>query len=71
MDERQKIDLKQHALPPVSKKYLIKTVIYVILLVIVGALIYQVGFRLKPSKASIDDVDQIDNVTISPPPYQN
>ena len=71
MDEPRKIDLKQHALPPVSKKYLLKIIIYVILLIIVAVLIYQVGFGIESNKAAIEDVEQIDNVIIRPPDDQN
>lgn len=71
MDERRKINLHKHTLPPVSNKYLIKIIIYVVLFVIVGALVYQVGIRLKPKNQNINDVEIINNVELDVTPSRN
>lgn len=71
MDERRKINLHQHTLPPVSKRYLIKIIVYIGLLCIVGLLIYQVGFRLKPKKQNIEEVEMIKKINLDQDSYRN
>ena len=47
MDERRKIDLKQHTLPPVSKRYIIRIIFYVLVLGIIAFGIYTLNNRPK------------------------
>ena len=66
-DEQRKIDLKQHALSPVSKKYLLRIIFYVVLLVGLCFVIYYLT-NLKPEPKPVKnpkDVKEIRGVTLS------
>lgn len=66
-DERRKIDLKQHALEPVSRKYLLRISMYVILLTVLSCFIYYL-YNRKPEPREVrspNDVKEIRGVTLS------
>ena len=66
-DERIKIDLKQHTLPPVSKRYLLRIILYVVLLTTVGVIAYYL-YNRRSEKVVIkesDTIEEIHGVTIS------
>jgi prolipoprotein diacylglyceryltransferase len=56
-DEQRKIDLKKHALPPVSRKYLLRIIMYVVMLAVLGGLIYYVSNREVQPKKVKDPID--------------
>lgn len=61
MDERQKIDLKQHALTPVSKWYLIRISVYVILLILVSFAIYFI-YNHKQEATPVKNPEKIQEI---------
>ena len=60
-DERRKIDLKQHALSPVSRKYLLRIIMYVVLLSVLSGFIYYVSNR-KPEPRKVKDPTEIKEI---------
>lgn len=66
-DERKKIDIKQYTLPPVSKGYLLRIVIYIVLLTLLSCFafyFYNLKSEPKPLK-SPTDVKEIRGITLS------
>ncbi len=66
-DERQKIDLRKHALSPVSRKYLLRLTMYAVLLTVLSSFIYYVSNR-KPEPRKVKspvDVKEVHGVTLS------
>ena len=66
-DEQRKIDLKQHALAPVSKKYLLRIIMYIALLVGLCYVVYYLHNREpepKPIK-NPKNIREIRGVTLS------
>ena len=69
VDERRKIDLKKHALTAVSRKYLLRIGMYVILLTVLSCFIYYL-YNRKPEPREVkspNDVEEIRGVTLSDP----
>jgi hypothetical protein len=66
-DERIKIDLKQHTLPPVSKRYLFRIILYVVLLTGVCSIAYYLYNRRGEAKVvkEPEPIEEIRGVTIS------
>ena len=67
IDERKKIDLKQYAMESVSKGYLLRIIIYVVVLIVLGCFIYFFYNRKNepvPLKNS-SKVKEITGVTLS------
>ncbi|NVK65288.1 MAG: hypothetical protein HWE22_11915 [Flavobacteriales bacterium] len=66
-EELRKIDLKQHTLSPVSRKYLFRIILYVIILTFLGFFMYHVYNRPnQPKKAPVNpkDIKEIKGVTL-------
>lgn len=72
-DERRKIDLKQHALSPVSKAYLLRIIMYVVLLTGLSLFIFYL-YNRKPEPADVkrqdmkvetDNIKEIRGVTLT------
>lgn len=66
-DELRKIDLKQHALSPVSRKYLFRIILYVVILTTLGFFMYYMYNRpTQAKKAPVDpkDIKEIKGVTL-------
>lgn len=66
-DERRKIDLKQHTLSPVSKRYLFRITLYVVILVGLCFVIYYLNNRNnqpKPVK-NPKEIKEIRGITLS------
>ncbi|MDG1428138.1 MAG: hypothetical protein P8M19_03250 [Crocinitomicaceae bacterium] len=61
MKDDRSIDLKQHALPKVSKWYLVRIIFYVIMLAIIGIVWYYTRGKEKPVKdaASVEEVTDV------------
>ena len=66
-DERRKFDLKKYALTPVSRKYLLRISMYVVLLTVLSWFIYYLYNREpEPRKVkSPTEVKEIRGVTLS------
>jgi hypothetical protein len=62
MDERPKIDLKKHQLPPVSKRYMLRIIVYIVVLVLLGLAIRYL--YKQNSVKNHPDIKQIEGVTI-------
>ena len=66
MEKKPKIDLQQHTMKRVSKKYLLKILLY--LLFLIGAVLLVFNFKqskqLGKKKDAIKDVREIKNITI-------
>ena len=66
MEKKPKIDLQQHTMKRVSKKYLLKILLYLLLLI--GAVLLVFNFKqskqLSKKKDAIKDVREIKNITI-------
>ncbi|MDA7580076.1 MAG: hypothetical protein P8H43_03585 [Crocinitomicaceae bacterium] len=66
MEKKPKIDLQQHTMKRVSKKYLLKILLYLLLLI--GAVLLVFNFKqskqLGKKKDAIKDVREIKNITI-------
>lgn len=66
MEKKPKIDLQQHTMKRVSKKYLLKILVYLLLLI--GAVLLVFNFKqskqLGKKKDAIKDVREIKNITI-------
>ena len=63
MDDKPKIDLKQHVAKRVSRMYMLKIIFYILLLT--GILIYYFNHNEnKAEKKEVNDVKQINNITI-------
>ena len=66
MEKKPKIDLQQHTMKRVSKKYLLKILLYILLLI--GAVLLVFNFKqskqLGKKKDAIKDVREIKNITI-------
>lgn len=71
MEKDRKIDLKQHTLPPVSKRYLLRILIYIVLLIVLGVLIYKLFANPKGQETKINEVEQINNITLDPLEIEN
>jgi len=66
-DERRKIDFQKYTLTPVSRKYLLRISMYVILLTVLSWFIYYL-YNRKPEPRKIEnpvDVKEIRGVTLS------
>lgn len=66
-DERPKIDLKKHTLPPVSRKYLFRIIMYVVMLSVLGGFIYYASNR-KPEPQPVKNpvnIKEIRGITLS------
>lgn len=66
-DELRKIDLKQHTLSPVSRRYLFRIILYVIILTTLGFFMYYMYNRpTQTKKAPVDpkDIKEIKGVTL-------
>ena len=64
MDDKPKIDLKQHVIKRVSRKYILKIILYIVLLTAI--IIYYFNHSGdKVEKKEAKDVKQINNVTIA------
>ena len=64
MDERQRIDLRQHTSPPVSKWYLLRIIIYVVILILLGVFIYALSKHKKTPEIPLKN-QEIRGVEIS------
>ncbi|MCJ8289170.1 MAG: hypothetical protein HRT58_08635 [Crocinitomicaceae bacterium] len=66
-DERRKIDLKKYALSPVSRRYLLRISMYVVLLTVLSWFTYYLYSRdPEPRKVkSPTEVQEIRGVTLS------
>lgn len=64
MEDREKIDLKKYALPPVSRKYIFRVLLYIVLFIVVGLMSYRLAFKTENDIVGIDEVDVIDNVIL-------
>lgn len=64
MDEKPKLDLKKHTLPPVSRRYLIRIIIYVIFLLFMGYLIFKVYNTEPQNNTDIQEINLIDKIEI-------
>jgi cell division protein FtsL len=66
MEKKPKIDLQQHTMKRVSKKYLLKILLYLLLLI--GAVLLVFNFKqskqLGKKKDANKDVREIKNITI-------
>lgn len=66
MEKKPKIDLQQHTMKRASKKYLLKILLYLLLLI--GAVLLVFNFKqskqLGKKKDAIKDVREIKNITI-------
>ena len=66
MEKKPKIDLQQHTMKRVSKKYILKILLYLLLLI--GAVLLVFNFKqskqLGKKKDAIKDVREIKNITI-------
>ncbi|MDG1331673.1 MAG: hypothetical protein P8P74_05040 [Crocinitomicaceae bacterium] len=66
-EDQRKIDLKQHALNPVSKKYLLRIILYVVLLVGLCYVVFYL-YKREPKPTPVKnpkDVKEIRGVTLS------
>ncbi len=66
MEKKPKIDLQQHTMKRVSKKYLLKILLYLLLLIGVVLLVFNFkqSKQLGKKKDAIKDVREIKNITI-------
>ena len=66
-DEQRKIDLRQHALEPVSKRYLVRIIMYVVLLTFLGFFMYYMYNRESAPKKiqNPEGIKEIKGVTLS------
>lgn len=63
MEDKPKIDLKQHAVKRVSRLYMLKIVFYILLLT--GILIYYFSqSENKTEKKQVEDIKEIQNIII-------
>ncbi len=63
MDERRKIDLKQHTSPKVSKGYLLRILIYVVVMGCILAAMYYL-YQQPGAVRDGDSIEEINGVTI-------
>lgn len=66
-DEPRKIDLKQHTLSPVSRHYLLRIIVYVIILTVLGFFMYYMYNRTnQPQKKPVNpnEIKEIRGVTL-------
>ena len=68
MENKPKIDLQQHVIKRVSKKYLLKILAYLLLLMGTAWLAFYLNQskRMDKKSNSIKDVQEIKNITIDP-----
>lgn len=60
MNEDRKVDFKKHQLPPVSKSYLLRIVIYIVLLTALGfAIKYLYTNEINDDQSRIDEIDDV------------
>lgn len=66
-DEQKKIDLKQHALPSVSRKYLFRIILYAVILTSIGVFMYYM-YNRSPEPTRVKnpkDIKEIRGITLS------
>ena len=66
-DERRKIDLRQHTLSPVSKKYLLRIILYVVLLTGLSLVVLYLYNREveKPAVKNPEEIQEIRGIKLS------
>ena len=63
LKDPRKIDFKRHTSPPASKWYLIRIIIYVVLLLVAGIIIYSV-YQKRDGLQEVQDVVEIEGVSV-------
>lgn len=64
---KSRIDLQKDRLPPVSKRYILRLVIYIVIIAILVALIYSLRNVKDKNEKQLNDVDNIEGVTLEEP----
>lgn len=61
MQKQDRPDFKKYTLPPVSRKYLLRIALYLLLLSLVaGIAIYSRGTHKKPDPADIEEINNLE-----------